>query len=157
MLATAEQQFSVPPPHQRFYMPGTPQFLPMSGFPRFLAAPTPAPTAPVPSQFGAPCLPHLMTLWGSSLRELPLLWVFSGAYVLPSADSLSKKKMHLVGMDALLILLSLGLGYHHPRGQDITGTRQSTSLPSVTLDKVTSILLFYCFFAIASKQTKDIT
>jgi hypothetical protein len=28
--------------------------------------------------------------------------------------------MHLVGMDTLLILLSLGLGYHHPRGQDIT-------------------------------------
>jgi hypothetical protein len=28
--------------------------------------------------------------------------------------------MHLVGMDTLLILLSLGLGNHHPRGQDIT-------------------------------------
>jgi hypothetical protein len=28
--------------------------------------------------------------------------------------------MHLVGMDTLLILLSLGLGHHHPRGQDIT-------------------------------------
>jgi hypothetical protein len=28
--------------------------------------------------------------------------------------------MHLVGMDTLLILLSLGPGYHHPRGQDIT-------------------------------------
>jgi hypothetical protein len=35
-------------------------------------------------------------------------------------DRLSKKKMHLVGMDTLLILLSLGQGYHHPRGQDIT-------------------------------------
>jgi hypothetical protein len=35
-------------------------------------------------------------------------------------DSLWKKKMHLVGMDTLLILLSLGPGYHHPRGQDIT-------------------------------------
>jgi hypothetical protein len=33
---------------------------------------------------------------------------------------LPKKKMHLVGMDTLLILLSLGLGYRHPRGQDIT-------------------------------------
>jgi hypothetical protein len=32
---------------------------------------------------------------------------------------LPKKKMHLVGMDTLLILLSLGTGYHHPRGQDI--------------------------------------
>jgi hypothetical protein len=35
-------------------------------------------------------------------------------------DRLLKKKMHLVGMDTLSILLSLGLGYHHPRGQDIT-------------------------------------
>jgi hypothetical protein len=31
--------------------------------------------------------------------------------------------MHLVGMDTLLILLSLGPGYHHPKGQDITLTR----------------------------------
>jgi hypothetical protein len=35
-------------------------------------------------------------------------------------DRLPKKKMHLIGMDTLLILLSLGPGYHHPRGQDIT-------------------------------------
>jgi hypothetical protein len=28
--------------------------------------------------------------------------------------------MHLVSMDTLLILLSLGPGYHHLRGQDIT-------------------------------------
>jgi hypothetical protein len=35
-------------------------------------------------------------------------------------DRLPKKKMHLVGMDTLLILLSLGPGNHHPRGQDIT-------------------------------------
>jgi hypothetical protein len=35
-------------------------------------------------------------------------------------DRLLKKKMHLIGMDTLLILLSLGPGYHHPRGQDIT-------------------------------------
>jgi uncharacterized membrane protein len=28
--------------------------------------------------------------------------------------------MHLVGMNTLLILLSLGPGHHHPRGQDIT-------------------------------------
>jgi hypothetical protein len=35
-------------------------------------------------------------------------------------DRLSKKKMYLVGMDTLLILLSLGPGYHHPKGQDIT-------------------------------------
>jgi hypothetical protein len=30
--------------------------------------------------------------------------------------------MHLVFMDTLLILLSLGPGYHHSRGQDIIGT-----------------------------------
>jgi hypothetical protein len=35
-------------------------------------------------------------------------------------DRLPKKKMHLVGMVTLLILLSFGLGYHRPRGQDIT-------------------------------------
>jgi hypothetical protein len=35
-------------------------------------------------------------------------------------DRLPKKKMHLVGMNTLLILLSLGPGYHHPRDQDIT-------------------------------------
>jgi hypothetical protein len=35
-------------------------------------------------------------------------------------DRLPKNKMHLVGMVTLLILLSFGLGYHHPRGQDIT-------------------------------------
>jgi hypothetical protein len=35
-------------------------------------------------------------------------------------DSLLKKKMHLVGMDTLLILLSLVPGYHHHKGQDIT-------------------------------------
>jgi hypothetical protein len=33
---------------------------------------------------------------------------------------LPKKKMHLVDINTLLILLSLRLGYHHPRGQDIT-------------------------------------
>src|SRR5688572_23559783 len=35
-------------------------------------------------------------------------------------DRLPKKKMHLVGMDTLLILLSIRPGNHHPRGQDIT-------------------------------------
>jgi hypothetical protein len=28
--------------------------------------------------------------------------------------------MHLVGLDTLIIILSLGPGYHHSRGQDIT-------------------------------------
>jgi hypothetical protein len=32
-------------------------------------------------------------------------------------DRLLKNKMHLVCMDTLLILLSLGLGYHHPRAR----------------------------------------
>jgi hypothetical protein len=36
-------------------------------------------------------------------------------------------------------------------------TRQSTSLPSVTLGKVTSIYLFLFVFCIPSTQTKDIT
>jgi hypothetical protein len=35
-------------------------------------------------------------------------------------DRLPKKKMHLVGMDTLLILFSLVPENHHPRGQDIT-------------------------------------
>jgi hypothetical protein len=42
-------------------------------------------------------------------------------------DRLLKKKMHLIGMDTLLIILSLGLGYHHPRGQDITSTSMRKS------------------------------
>jgi hypothetical protein len=42
-----------------------------------------------------------------------LTWRFFRARLL-------RKKIHLVGMDTLLILLSLGPGYHHPRGQDIT-------------------------------------
>jgi hypothetical protein len=31
-------------------------------------------------------------------------------------DRLPKKKMHLVGMDTLLILLNFGTGHHHPKG-----------------------------------------
>jgi hypothetical protein len=57
--------------------------------------------------------------------------------------------MHLVGMDTLLILLSLGPGYHHPRGQDIT-----TECYTQQSDQYTPFL--FCF-AIPSKQTKDIT
>jgi hypothetical protein len=49
--------------------------------------------------------------------------------------------MQLVDMNTLLILLSLGVGYHHPRGQDIkihplrrsdvlVGQPQSRNLPS---------------------------
>jgi hypothetical protein len=35
-------------------------------------------------------------------------------------DRFSKNKMSLIAMDTLLILLSIGQGYHHPRVQDIT-------------------------------------
>jgi hypothetical protein len=31
-------------------------------------------------------------------------------------DRLLKKRMHLIGIDTILILLSHGLGFHHPRG-----------------------------------------
>jgi hypothetical protein len=48
-----------------------------------------------------------------ALSQAHLTWRFF-------RDRLPKKKMHLVGMDTLLILLSLGPRNHHPRGQDIT-------------------------------------
>jgi hypothetical protein len=44
-----------------------------------------------------------------ALSQARLTWRFF-------RDRLPKNKMRLVGMDTLLILLSLGLGYHHPRG-----------------------------------------
>jgi hypothetical protein len=46
-------------------------------------------------------------------RQAHLTWRFF-------RDRLPKKKMHLVGMSTVLILLSIGSGYHHPTGQDIT-------------------------------------
>jgi hypothetical protein len=60
-------------------------------------------------------------------------------------DRLLKKKMHLVGMDTLLILLSLGRGHHHPRGQDITihPLRRLTS-SSVNTNPGTSPLSHVC-------------
>jgi hypothetical protein len=70
-------------------MPRTPQFVSMLGFPQYLATPTPAPTAPVPSQFGAPRLPHPATPWDSSVTFTPGASSsagVSGAYVLPSVD-----------------------------------------------------------------------
>jgi hypothetical protein len=36
--------------------------------------------------------------------------------------------MHLFGMHTLLILLSLGPGYHHPRGQDIIADQWALSV-----------------------------
>jgi hypothetical protein len=74
-------------------MPRTPQFVPMPGFPQYLAAPTPTPTAPVPSQFGAPCLPHPATPWGSSVNftlGASSSADVSGAYVIPSADGIEQ-------------------------------------------------------------------
>jgi hypothetical protein len=63
--------------------------VPMQGFPQYLAAPTPAPSTPMSSQFGAPCLPHPAAQWGSSvnftLRASSSAGI-SGAYVLPAAD-----------------------------------------------------------------------
>jgi hypothetical protein len=38
--------------------------------------------------------------------------------------------MHLIGMDTVLILLSLGPGNHHPRGQDITRSRLEAAIAS---------------------------
>jgi hypothetical protein len=65
----------------------------MQGFPLFLVAPTPAPTTPVLSQFGAPHLPHPTTQWGSSVNFTPgasSSTSISRAYVLPSADSMEQ-------------------------------------------------------------------
>jgi hypothetical protein len=61
----------------------------MQGFPQYLVVPTPAPTTPVSSQFGAPRLPHPMAQWGSSVNFTPGASAsagISGAYVLPSVD-----------------------------------------------------------------------
>jgi hypothetical protein len=89
MMSSAEQQFSVPLPPQQFYVPGASQFVPMQGFPQYLAAPTPTPTTPMLSQFGAPRLSHPTAQWGSfvnfTLGDSSSVGI-SGAYVLPSAD-----------------------------------------------------------------------
>jgi hypothetical protein len=61
----------------------------MQGFPQYLAAPTPTPTTPMPSQFGAPRLPHPAAQWGSSVNFTPGASSSVGiseAYVLPAAD-----------------------------------------------------------------------
>jgi hypothetical protein len=89
MMSSAEKQYSVPLPPQQFYVPRTSHFVPMQGFPQYLAAHTPAPTTPMPSQFGAPRLAHLTAQWGSSVNFTPgassSAGIF-GAYVLPAAD-----------------------------------------------------------------------
>jgi hypothetical protein len=45
-------------------------------------------------------------------------------------DRLPTKKMHLIGMDTLLILLNLRPEYHHSRGQDITNHPLSLRRPT---------------------------
>jgi hypothetical protein len=52
-------------------------------------------------------------------------------------DRHPKKKMHLVGIDTLLILLSLGLGNHHPRAR-ISQCVQGRLVPLWYLDFVDS-------------------
>jgi hypothetical protein len=49
-------------------------------------------------------------------------------------DRLPKKKMHLFGMYTLLILLSLGPGNYHPRGQDITARKSGVPASQWLLD-----------------------
>jgi hypothetical protein len=70
-----------------------------------------------------------------ALSQAHLTWRFF-------RDRLPKKKMYLVDMDTLLILLSLGLGYHHPRGQDITLCRVSDTRQNATLGKGTSVVVY---------------
>jgi hypothetical protein len=89
MMSSVEQQFSVPLPPQQFYVPGTSQFVPMQGFPQYLAARTPPSTTPMPSQFGAPRLPHPTAQCGSSVNftlGASSSVGISGAYVLPALD-----------------------------------------------------------------------
>jgi hypothetical protein len=79
MMSSVEQQFSIPLPPQQLYVPGTSQFMPMQGFPQYQATPTPAPSTPMLSQFGAPRLPLPVAQWGSSINftpGAPLLRVF---------------------------------------------------------------------------------
>jgi hypothetical protein len=89
MMSSAEQQFSVPLPPQQLFVPGTSQFVPMQGFPQYQAAPTPTPSTPMSSQFGAPRLPHPAAQWGSSVNftlRASSSASISGAYVLPAMD-----------------------------------------------------------------------
>jgi hypothetical protein len=72
---------------------GTSQFVSVWGFSQYLAAPTPASTTPMPSQFGALHLPHPAAQWGSSVNFTPGASSsagISGAYVLPAADGREK-------------------------------------------------------------------
>ena len=61
----------------------------MQGFPQYQVVPTPAPSTPVLSQFGAPRQPPPVAQWGSSVNFTPgasSSTGISGAYVLPATD-----------------------------------------------------------------------
>jgi hypothetical protein len=78
-----------------------------------------------------------------------LTWRFFG-------DRLPIKKMHLVGMDTLLILLSLGPGNHHPRGQDITiHPRKKPTSSSVNPNPGTSPLSHVCVSSVVICHAMD--
>jgi hypothetical protein len=48
-------------------------------------------------------------------------------------DRLSEKKKNLVSMSTLLILLSLGPGYHHPLGSGYHSERAQMKYPDATV------------------------
>jgi hypothetical protein len=83
-----------------------------------------------------------------ALSQAHLTWRFF-------RDRLPKKKMHLVDMDTLLIILSLGLGNHHPKGQDITmhPLRRPTS-SSVNPNPGTSPLGHVCMSSVVICHVK---
>jgi hypothetical protein len=47
--------------------------------------------------------------------------------------------MHLIDMSTLLIPLSLGLGYHHPKGQDIIVEVGSSPIVGINVGYLFSI------------------
>jgi hypothetical protein len=69
--------------------------------------PTPAPTTLVPSQFGAPRLPHPATPWGSSVNFTPGASSSAGisrAYVLPFMDGREQGYVvtHTISVDSFV-------------------------------------------------------
>jgi hypothetical protein len=57
--------------------------------------------------------------------------------------------MHLVGMDTLLILLSLGPGYDYPRGQDIT---LPELLEDASLHKILKLVVFPSYVLLQKRK-----
>jgi hypothetical protein len=60
--------------------------------------------------------------------------------------------MHLVGMNTLLILLSIGPRNHHPKGQDITAYRSSFS-QTITLIHLILFVLSNLFYYLPLKDS----